>query len=65
MCGSCHGADGMSETENVPDLAGQPRTFIETHGFTAVRPLTRMVHGRSTAFDDGERTVAVVGPEFG
>lgn len=30
MCGSCHGAQGMSEMENVPDLAGQPRTFIET-----------------------------------
>lgn len=30
MCGSCHGADGMSPNANVPDLAGQPKTFIET-----------------------------------
>lgn len=30
MCGSCHGADGNSPNAGVPDLAGQPRTFIET-----------------------------------
>ena len=50
---------------DLADAKAETRTFIETHGFTAVRPLTRMVQGRSTAFDDGERTFAVVGPEFG
>lgn len=30
MCGACHGESGMSEMENAPDLAGQPKTFIET-----------------------------------
>lgn len=30
MCGACHGEDGNSRIENTPDLAGQPRTFIET-----------------------------------
>jgi GNAT superfamily N-acetyltransferase len=43
----------------------ETRALIESRGFAATRPLTRMVHGRSTAFDDGVRTFAVVGPEFG
>lgn len=29
-CGSCHGMDGNSTTPEIPSLAGQPRTFIET-----------------------------------
>jgi GNAT superfamily N-acetyltransferase len=41
------------------------RTFIEALGFSFTRPLTRMVYGRASAFDDGVRTFAVVGPEFG
>jgi GNAT superfamily N-acetyltransferase len=41
------------------------RTFLEAQGFGFTRPLTRMVHGRASAFDDGARTFAVVGPEFG
>ena len=41
------------------------RAFLEAHGFSFTRPLTRMVHGRTSAFDDGARTFAVVGPEFG
>jgi hypothetical protein len=34
-------------------------------GFSAQRPLTRMLLGRKTGFDDPTRTFAVVGPEFG
>lgn len=41
------------------------RRFIESIGFAATRPLTRMVHQRPAAFDDGIRTFAVAGPEFG
>jgi GNAT superfamily N-acetyltransferase len=41
------------------------RDFFAVRGFALVRPLTRMLYGRSTAFDDGERTYAVIGPEFG
>ena len=39
--------------------------FLEARGFSAVRPFTRMLHGRSTRFDDPARTFAVLGPEFG
>jgi GNAT superfamily N-acetyltransferase len=41
------------------------RAFLEAQGFGFTRPLTRMVHGKASAFDDGVRTFAVVGPEFG
>jgi len=41
------------------------RSFLEAQGFAFTRPLTRMVHGSASAFDDGTRTFAVVGPEFG
>ena len=34
-------------------------------GFSAQRPLTRMLLRRGTGFDDTMRTFAVVGPEFG
>lgn len=34
-------------------------------GFTAQRPLTRMLLSRPRGFDDPARTFAVVGPEFG
>lgn len=34
-------------------------------GFSAQRPLTRMLLGTSERFDDARRTFAVVGPEFG
>ena len=30
--------------------------FLETRGFSAVRPLTRMLFGRSQRFDDSART---------
>jgi len=41
------------------------RTWLAECGFTAQRPLTRMLLGRSSGFDDEARTFAVVGPEFG
>jgi GNAT superfamily N-acetyltransferase len=34
-------------------------------GFSAQRPLTRMLYRRKTGYDDTARTFAVVGPEFG
>jgi GNAT superfamily N-acetyltransferase len=39
--------------------------WLAGHGFTAQRPLTRMLLDRSEGFDDTARTFAVVGPEFG
>jgi cytochrome c553 len=29
MCAACHGEGGISQTENVPSLAGQPDQFIQ------------------------------------
>jgi cytochrome c553 len=29
MCIACHGEDGISRTENIPSLAGQPDQFIQ------------------------------------
>ena len=29
LCGSCHGDNGISQTENIPSLAGQPDQFIQ------------------------------------
>jgi GNAT superfamily N-acetyltransferase len=39
--------------------------WLAEGGFTAQRPLTRMLLRRSTGYDDTARTFAVVGPEFG
>jgi hypothetical protein len=50
---------------DLADSKVETRTFIETQGFSFTRPLTRMLYGRTSAFDDGVRTFAVVGPEFG
>jgi GNAT superfamily N-acetyltransferase len=50
------------------DLADQKtavRQWLEGRGFTPQRPFTRMLYGRSRSFDDGRRTYAVIGPEFG
>ena len=41
------------------------RAWLAERGFSAQRPLTRMLYRRSTSFDDTARTFAVVGPEFG
>ena len=43
----------------------QVRGFLEASGFSAQRPFTRMLLGRRESFDDGSRTYAVIGPEFG
>jgi GNAT superfamily N-acetyltransferase len=40
-------------------------SFLETRGFSPVRPFTRMLYGSPARFDDPVRTFAVVGPEFG
>ncbi len=29
VCASCHGENGISQTENIPSLAGQPDQFIQ------------------------------------
>jgi cytochrome c553 len=29
VCAGCHGEDGVSQTENIPSLAGQPDQFIQ------------------------------------
>jgi predicted N-acetyltransferase YhbS len=39
--------------------------WLSQFGFSAQRPLTRMLLGRNRGFDDPARTFAVVGPEFG
>jgi GNAT superfamily N-acetyltransferase len=41
------------------------RQWLESCGFAPQRPFTRMPYGRSNSFDDGQRTYAVIGPEFG
>lgn len=56
------------ETPIYIDLADAKtplRGWLETIGFSNVRPLTRMVLGSHPRFDDPRRTYAVVGPEFG
>jgi GNAT superfamily N-acetyltransferase len=50
---------------DLADAKPDVRIFLEGRGFAAVRPFTRMLHGRSARFDDPVRTFAVVGPEFG
>jgi GNAT superfamily N-acetyltransferase len=39
--------------------------FLASAGFVAERPLTRMLHKRSLAFQDLTQSYAVMGPEFG
>lgn len=41
------------------------RAWLDTIGFTAQRPYTRMVLNRHEGFDDLSRTFAVAGPELG
>jgi hypothetical protein len=50
---------------DLADSKAETRSLIEAQGFSFTRPLTRMIYGRASAFDDGARTFAVVGPEFG
>jgi ribosomal protein S18 acetylase RimI-like enzyme len=50
---------------DLADAKAEVRRWLEARGFSAVRPLTRMLYGRSQRYDDAARTFAVVGPEFG
>jgi GNAT superfamily N-acetyltransferase len=50
---------------DLADRKATVRRWLESRGFTPQRPFTRMLYGRSTSFDDGKRTYAVIGPEFG
>jgi hypothetical protein len=50
---------------DLADSKTAVRRWLEGCGFTPQRPFTRMLYGRSTRFDDGLRTYAVIGPEFG
>ncbi len=47
------------------DAKAQIGRWLAKCGFSAQRPLTRMLLGRETGFNDTARTFAVVGPEFG
>ncbi len=50
---------------DVPDRHAALGKWLAACGFTAERPLTRMVYGTSSAFDDGARLFAIAGPELG
>jgi GNAT superfamily N-acetyltransferase len=50
---------------DLADSKAAVRQWLEGCGFAPQRPFTRMLYGRSTSFDDGLRTYAVIGPEFG
>ena len=50
---------------DLADDKAEVLSFLETRGFSPVRPFTRMLYGSPARFDDPARTFAVVGPEFG
>jgi GNAT superfamily N-acetyltransferase len=50
---------------DVPDARTNLTAWLAARGFAPQRPLIRMVQNGTAAFDDGRRTYAVVGPEFG
>jgi len=50
---------------DLADAKAPVRAWLDGLGFAAQRPLTRMLHRRSTSFDDAARTFAVAGPELG
>jgi GNAT superfamily N-acetyltransferase len=50
---------------DVPDRHTELRSWLATLGFTAERPLTRMVYGTSLTFGDSGRLFAIAGPELG
>jgi len=50
---------------DVSDSKTALLALMAARGFVPERPFTRMLHGRTTGFDDPARTYAVVGPEFG
>ena len=50
---------------DVPDTKKSLIAQLAAQGFATQRPLTRMLLGRESAYDDGLRTFVVAGPEFG
>jgi GNAT superfamily N-acetyltransferase len=50
---------------DLADAKAELRQMLDEFGFTAQRPLTRMVYRRTESFDDPRRTFAVAGPELG
>src|SRR5262249_55941424 len=50
---------------DLADAKAPVRAWLDGLGFAAQRPLTRMLHRRSTSFEDAARTFAVAGPELG
>jgi GNAT superfamily N-acetyltransferase len=50
---------------DVPDRHATIGAWLRALGFASQRPLIRMAHGRSEAFDDPRRLYAVAGPELG
>jgi hypothetical protein len=50
---------------DLPDRHTALSGWLARLGFTAERPLTRMIYGTSAAFDDSARLFAVAGPELG
>jgi cytochrome c553 len=54
-CFACHGAEGQSETENVPSLGAQPskyaliQLFMFREGLRSVEPMTELTKGWSDA----------------
>jgi GNAT superfamily N-acetyltransferase len=51
-------------TIDVPDRHSALGNWLTTLGFTAERPLIRMIYGTSLAFDDNARNFAIAGPEL-
>jgi GNAT superfamily N-acetyltransferase len=64
LAAALRGIDGPIYID-VADAKSEVRGFLEASGFSAQRPFTRMLLGRRESFDDGSRTYAVIGPEFG
>jgi GNAT superfamily N-acetyltransferase len=50
---------------DVPDCHVGLEQWLVARGFSAERPLTRMVYQRALAFDDTARLFAIAGPELG
>jgi hypothetical protein len=50
---------------DLADAKKSVRAWLAEHGFTAQRPLTRMLLRRAASFEDAARTFAVAGPELG
>jgi GNAT superfamily N-acetyltransferase len=50
---------------DLADAKPDVRAWLTDCGFTAQRPLTRMLYRRGASFEDAARTFAVAGPELG